>query len=266
MGLEELAEVYSYFTDDFLETIWMAMSSAQRNALYPYLDAATKARLPQTGEFQISELSVTPATVQAGAVVTVSAKVTNVGADTAMYTAVLKIDGSAEATSKVTLNPGQSTTVSWAVSKVTAGTYTVAVGSLSGSFTVTAPPQPAAFAYSSLQVSPQSVQTGAPVTVSVVVTNTGGQSGTASVELKVDGATAETKTATLNAGASTTVTFTVTKAAAGAYTVAVGSLSGSFTVTAPPQPPTPTFPWEIMVVAVVIVAAIAYYIYSQRKH
>jgi len=264
-SLDELAEVYGYFTDDSLETIWMAMSSAQRNTVYPYLDAATKARLPQTGEFQVSELTVTPTTVQAGAVVTVSAKVANVGTDTSMYTAVLKVDGSTEATKTVTIEPGASTTVSWTVSKATAGTYSVAVGSLTGSFTVTAPPQPAAFAYSSFQVSPTSVQTGAPVTVSVVVTNTGGQSGTASVDLKVNGATAETKTATLNAGASSTVTFTVTKATAGTYSVAVGSLTGSFTVTAPPQPPTPSFPWEILIVGVVLVAAVAYYLYTRRK-
>jgi len=264
-SLEELAEVFSYMSDGFLDTLWPAMASAERNALFPYLDSVTVAKLPQMGEFQVSELSVSPASVQAGAVVTISVKVSNTGAEAASYTAVLKVDGSTEATKTVTINAGQSTTVSWTTSKTTAKTYSVSVDGLTGSFTVQAPPQPAAFTYSNLLVNPSTVETGSPVTVTVAVSNTGGQSGATTVELKVNGAIADTKSVTINAGSSTTATFTVTKSTAGTYTIGVGSLTGSFTVQAPPQPPQDNTMMYILAIGVVLVAAIGYYLYSQRK-
>jgi len=264
-NVEELAEVYSYFPDAYLEDVWMSMTSEERNTLYPYLDAATAERLPAIGEFQVSGLQASPATVTPGQVVTISVTVENVGADPGTYTVTLKIDGTTEQTSKLSLTPGQSQTLQWTVSRTQAKTYNVDVNGLTGTFTVETPPAPAAFTFSNLAVTPTTVEQGMPVTVTVSVTNTGGQRGSTTVELKVNGVIAESKTVTLNPGASTTATFTVTKDTAGSYTVAVGSLTGSFTVTAPPQPPTPSFPWEILVVAVVVVAAVAYYLYTQRK-
>jgi uncharacterized membrane protein len=222
---------------------------------------------PEPAEFIYSNLQVSPQSVQAGEPVTVTVTVTNTGGQSGTDSVELKVDGVTTETKSVTLNPGQSTTVTWTLSRTTVGTYAVAVGSLTGSFTVTAPPvppEPAEFIYSNLQVSPQSVQAGEPVTVTVTVTNTGGQSGTDSVELKVDGVTTETKSVTLNAGASSTVTWTVTTAYAGTYTVAVGSLTGSFTVTAPPVPPTPSFPWEILGLVVVFVGGVAYFLYKRQ--
>ena len=265
-SLEELAEVYSYFADGYLEDVWMGMTSEERNILYPYLDAATVERLPAIGEFQVSGLQVSPATVTPGQVVTISVTVENVGSDAGMYALTLRIDGTTEQTEKLSLTPGQSRTAQWTASRTQEKTYSVDVNGLTESFTVSTPSlPPAAFTVSNLQVTPATVEPGSQVIVTVSVSNAGGQSGSTMVELKVNGVVADTKTITLNPGASTTATFSVTKDASGIYTVAVGNLTGSFTVTPPPQPPTPSFPWEILVVAVVVIAAAAYVYYRRRE-
>ena len=137
--------------------------------------------------------------------------------------------------------------MTWTVSRTAVKTYSVTVDSLSGSFTVQKPPTPA------------SVEQGKAVTVTVQVKNTGEQSGSTYVELKINGVTEQTKSISLDGGASTTVSFTVVKDEVGTYTVAVGSLTGSFTVTAPPDNT-----W--MIIAVVVLAAVlGYYYYSKKK-
>lgn len=99
-----------------------------------------------------------------------------------------------------------------------------------------AEPAPAAFQLSDLSVQPAQVESGKSVTVSVKVSNTGGQSGSYTVTLNLNGVKETDKLVTVAAESSQTVTFTVTKTAAGNYQVAVGNLTGNFTVTtaAPP--------------------------------
>ena len=67
-----------------------------------------------------------------------------------------------------------------------AGTYTVDVNGLSGTFTVKAPPvppAPAAFKVSQLSISPAEVQVGETVTVSATVANTDEVEGSYTVTL-----------------------------------------------------------------------------------
>ncbi|RLJ01882.1 MAG: hypothetical protein DRP11_03745 [Candidatus Aenigmatarchaeota archaeon] len=225
--------------------------------------------VPAAAAFEISDLSVTPAQVGVGESVTVSAKVTNVGEESGSYTVTLKVDGVAVDSETVTLDGGASTTVSFTVVKNVAGTYTVAVDGLSGSFTVSAapPPAPAEFEVSDLSVSPSEVEPGESVTVSATVSNVGEESGSYTVELKVDGVVVDSETVTLDGGTSTSVSFTVTSEVEGSHTVAVDGLSGSFTVTAPPPPPPPPkpFPWIwVGLIVVIVVVVVLYYLYRQR--
>jgi hypothetical protein len=97
------------------------------------------------------------------------------------------------------------------------------------------PTAPAAFSVSSLTVTPVEVEPGDTVTITVLVANTGGESGSYAVVLKIDGVKEAEETVTIAAGSSQTVTFSVTGEEAGSYTVAVDGLSGSFTVVAPPS-------------------------------
>ncbi|GAJ09875.1 unnamed protein product, partial [marine sediment metagenome] len=104
---------------------------------------------------------------------------------------------------------------------------------------VVAPPAPAAFSVSSLSIQPTEVEPGDTVTIAVSVANTGGESGSYTVVLKIDGVKEADKTVTVAAGGSKTVSFSVTKEEADSYTVTVDGLSGSFTVApvvAPPEP------------------------------
>ena len=188
---------------------------------------------PKPAEFVLSVLTITPVEVQVGEEVTISLMVTNVGDLEGGSTVDLLVNGVKEQSKSVTLAGGAQTTVSFSVTKTTLGPYTVKVGDLTGSFTVAKPPTPAAFTFTGLVVSPADVAPGAEVTASVTVSNTGEQSGTYSVELKLGGATKETRTGTIAGGASTTVSFKVSSQTEGTHTVQVGDLTGSFTVTAP---------------------------------
>ena len=62
------------------------------------------------------------------------------------------------------------------------------------------------------------------VTVSVKVTNTGGQQGTYTVVVKVDGTTVTTQDVTLAGGTSKVVNLTIVAGKVGTYTISIGPL------------------------------------------
>lgn len=95
-------------------------------------------------------------------------------------------------------------------------------------------PAPAEFEVSNLTVSPSEAEPGESVTISVDVSNVGGE-GTYAVELRIDGVIEETKSVTLGGGESTTVSFTVQKETRKSYSVEVGDLTQSFEVIAPAE-------------------------------
>ncbi|GAJ20606.1 unnamed protein product, partial [marine sediment metagenome] len=121
------------------------------------------------------------------------------------------------------------------------------------------PPAPAAFTVSKLIISPTEVDIGQFVTISAIVTNTGGETGSYKVAFKIDGVLEATREVTLSAGATFLLTFTTAKDVAGSYSVDVNGLSGSFTIVArppvyptkipppaPPAPPTKPFNWPLV--------------------
>jgi hypothetical protein len=93
--------------------------------------------------FTVSSLSVTPAEVNAGRQVTVTALITNTGESNSSFSAVLNINGAEETRKEVTLEGGMTETVSFTFSKDTPGTYTIDIAGNSGQFIVSAPPPPA---------------------------------------------------------------------------------------------------------------------------
>jgi len=111
-------------------------------------------------------------------------------------------------------------------------------------FSVIAYTRPAAFAVSGLTITPQEVNPGESMSISVAVQNTGDLEGTYNAVLKIDNAVVTTKTVTVAGKHTETVTFSVTAGAAGTYAVDVNGLAGTFTVkaTAPPTTPPPTTP------------------------
>jgi hypothetical protein len=191
---------------------------------------------------------VTPAEVDIGKSVTISVLVANTGGLTGSYEVTLKIAYVAVATKRVTLAGGASQRVSFTTTKGVAGTYSVGVSGLTGSFTVkeevippvvqpVVPPVPAAFSIGSLVISPFEVDVGKSVTIGVLVTNTGDLSGSYEVTLKIDNVVVATKEVTLAGGTSQQVTFTTTGDIAGTYSVDVNGLTETFTVEGEVIPP-----------------------------
>ncbi|GAH79091.1 unnamed protein product, partial [marine sediment metagenome] len=96
--------------------------------------------------FTTSDLSISPAEVKIGEAVTITVSVTNTGTAAGSYKVTLKINQAVEATKEVTLDAGASKEVTFTTSK-DAGSYSVDVNGLEGSFTVKekvapAPPPP----------------------------------------------------------------------------------------------------------------------------
>lgn len=84
------------------------------------------------------------------------------------------------------------------------------------------------FSVSNLSISPDDVELGETVTISVTVANTGDGDGSYSAVLYIDNTSEETKSVSVAAGGSKTVTFDVSRDSNGTYEVSIGNLSGSF--------------------------------------
>jgi hypothetical protein len=88
-----------------------------------------------------------------------------------------------------------------------------------------------------LSITPSEVKPAEGVTISAIVTNTGGCEGVCSVVLKVNDTQEATQEVTLKAGNSETVIFTTAKDMLGSYTVNVNDKAGQFRVALlPPLP------------------------------
>ncbi|MCW4014984.1 MAG: hypothetical protein NWF06_01300 [Candidatus Bathyarchaeota archaeon] len=96
--------------------------------------------LTPPADFQISNLEITPNEAKPGEEVTVSVKLTNVGGETGSYTIPFSINQIEEETKTVTLEPDQSTTVVFKVTKQTLGTYNIDVDGLVSKFTISETP------------------------------------------------------------------------------------------------------------------------------
>jgi hypothetical protein len=213
--------------------------------------------LPAT--FTTSDLSISPAEVDIGQEVSISAKVANTGDAKGIYEVTLKINGVIEETKKVDVDAGASKTVTFTVVRDVAGSYAVAVDGLTGSFSVVAP---AMFSLSNLSVTPQEVKPKEAVTITVSVANTGGTQGSYTVVLKIDEVKEAEKTVTVAAGSSQSVSFTVTRDVAGTYAVVVDGLIGSFSVTPPVK-----LNWPVVggiIGGVVIIGLLVFYFLRRR--
>jgi hypothetical protein len=129
-------------------------------------------------------------------------------------------------------------------------------------------PPPAVFEISSFGISPGRVYLGDMVTISMLVTNTGGQSGSYEVVFKVNGEVEATKELILSSGASEQVSFTTLKGEVGSYSVDVNSVTGAFEVELMPLPTEP-FPWWLIAVIIASLTAAAlltYILIAQKKY
>lgn len=134
------------------------------------------------------------------------------------------------------------------------------------------PPEQAIFSVSNLCIRPLEIYTGDTITISVSVNNPGGQSGTHTVMLKIDGEVKAIKDITIAADTSRTVSFIVIQEKPGIYQVAIDGLKRSFTVEeavvlSPPSPPPAwilRYYWIVLIGAMVAVL-LAYLLWWRRR-
>ena len=109
------------------------------------------------------------------------------------------------------------------------------------------PPEPeqAIFSISNLSIEPSEIYPGDTVTITVSVSNFGGQPGTHTMVFKIEGEVETMRGITVTAGATKTASFTVVKDKSGIYQLEVDGLKGSFVVkeVIVPLPPPPSTPW-----------------------
>jgi len=132
--------------------------------------------------FRVSELVISPTEVNPGQPVSISVLVTNIGSEAGTKTITLGGDFMAEQV--VSLEPGESTTVSFDVIPDVARSYSITVNGLHGSFRATTVPV-ADIRIENLVIEPPEVMVGEAVTISVVATNYGGASGSKTINCTV---------------------------------------------------------------------------------
>jgi subtilase family serine protease len=201
--------------------------------------------------FDVADLSIIPKEADLGERISVSALVTNTGDLTGRYEVSLELDDVVVQAKDITLDGGDSETITFSITPDTAGEHTIYINGLLGTCEVKAPPPapapvpavapaPPSFAVSDLSVAPSEVKLTEQVTISAVVTNTRGSEGSYTVVLQINGAEEARKEVTLGAGKSETVTFIISKDTEGSYTVNIDGTAGQFVVVPPPPTPTPT--------------------------
>jgi len=176
--------------------------------------------------FEVTNLSITPSQVKEGDSVFITADVVNTGDTAGTYTIELIINNTFIDSKDVTVEPGNSQAVSFAVTEDIFGDYSVEIDGLTGTFNV----MPATLDLGSLRVDPAQVNEGESVFISAIATNTGNTTLDYPLKLMVDGITEATEDVSLPAGESTTVSFTVTRSEVGDYIIQVGSQTAVFKV------------------------------------
>ena len=139
-GVAEEELVLGYYDDEAAQWQFMPsvvdMASHIVTSMVDHLSTfAVIAPMPLPAAFAASELSVYPPEAEIGETVTVSVLVTNSGELEGVYGLTLTINGVVEGTREITL-AGGSQQVVFSVAGDEAGTYSVAVNDLEGSFTV----------------------------------------------------------------------------------------------------------------------------------
>ena len=188
----------------------------------------------------LSNLVITPTIVELGDEVTISFDIENIDSQQITHKVTMQV-GELTLIIYVDLDAYEADTVTRTLTPEAEGTYDVTVDGLTGSFTVIVtpppppPPRPAEFIISGFTVSPTSVPTGTPVTVSITIMNIGEMAGNHTLDITVDGDTPEGPPieVLLEGGASTTITITVIEEEPKEHTVKVDGLTKVFTVTAP---------------------------------
>jgi len=122
-----------------------------------------------------------------------------------------------------------------------------------------AEPAPEKFELEYTVFSTAQVQTGEPVTVSVIIQNTGELSGTYTLDLEINDRIEQTREVVLAGGESTQISFIIVKDEPGVYDITVGGFTVVFTVLNPVSSPSSlSIYWWILPFAAIATGLIIY--------
>ncbi len=197
--------------------------------------------------------------------ITITITASNTGNAMGVHNLTITVDGEVKKSWLIVLNPGESKSLIYKLPFTAEGSYVVRIGDQTVTITVSAT-LPARFEVSGLNISPISIKVGQSSTISVTVKNTGGESGTYEVTLKINNQVVDTKTGTLGPDQSTTVSFTFTPTGEGTYSINVNGLTGSLTVSKEEGAvAAPEIPWLMIIGAVVVVVVVVLVLLLLRR-
>ncbi|MDH5663986.1 MAG: hypothetical protein OEY90_05935 [Candidatus Bathyarchaeota archaeon] len=188
---------------------------------------------PEPAAFSVYGLKISPDESWVGEAITISVQVSNVGEEAGSYSVNLIINDVFRKAETIQLSGGENTTVEFTVIEASEGSYSVKIGSLTGTYriTATAPPsEPAAFSVYGLKISPDESWVGEAITISVQVSNPGDTAVSGSLDLIINGEVRESKDVWIPGGKVGTVKFTVTEDSLGKYIVEVRGNKGTFEI------------------------------------
>lgn len=187
-------------------------------------------------------LSSVPGAVTAGETLTAEARVTNTGLGTGTQQVGFDVNGTRQASTAVTLDPGENESVTFEYGTVPADVpdLDVAVSSANTTAATTVAVTERAFFDILLSSVPDSVTAGDTLTLAATVTNTGEEVGTQTLSFDAEGDRRASRAVTLSAGESESVTFEYETASADVpgvnLTVSSANATAATTVTVPEGP------------------------------
>jgi hypothetical protein len=196
---------------------------------------AQSEQTPVPTGLSVYDLNISPDEAGIGEPVTISVKVSNVGEDAGSYSVNLVINDVFREAETIQLSGGENTTVEFTVTEASEGSYSVKIGSLTGTYKITAaapplPPDTAEFSVYDLTISPDETWVNEPITISAKVKNLGDERGSDLIELIINGEVRESKMVIVPGGKVGTVRFSVTEGSLGRYNVQIRGNNGKFDI------------------------------------
>ena len=216
-----------------IDLIIISVATAGYYYIQPQFERATPSQPLKPATFQVTNLIINPSETGVNQPIAISANVTNVGDETGSYSIGLEINTEIMENKTGSLSGGESAFLEFTVTEAAVGTYTVKLGSATGTFNVVAAStgtRPSAISGHDLVINPSEAWPGDSVKISGQFTNYGDASGYFLVPLRINGETKDSKEINLSGGTSTTVEFTVSLASVGTYSVKLGALSGTLNI------------------------------------
>jgi len=212
---------------------------------------------------EVIGLTINPDEVSAGQTIAIIPLIANSGDLSGSYELTLRINNAVVETKEITIDGGAEESIAFIITRDTAGTYTVDINGMSGTFKVTEPhpPTPAAFTTGALIITPAEITTKEEVTISIAVANTGELAGSYEVTLKIDNVVVETKQVAVAGGSSEAVSFSIGRDTPGVYQVNIDDLSGTFEVKPTPKPTD----WRLIIIITATTIAVAVPLIMRRR-